>query len=245
MLAVMGPSGCGKTTLLDTLAGRMRGNIKTSGALAVNGHGTSLAFGKAAYVAQEAQLAGALTVRETLLFAARIRLANLTKPEMDELVDRLIEDMGLTLTANTLVGDWAIRGISGGQRRRLSIAVELITSPQILFLDEPTSGLDSAAAFHVLSCVRRLATDERRTVVAVIHQPPSEVYALFDKLLLLSAGRTVYFGDAPKAMELFKTAGLKKDPNMSEVSPERTSGARNPAPPASPVAAPLPLPQTD
>lgn len=171
-------------------------------------------------------------------------------------------------TANTLVGDWAIRGISGeqlplflgtawywsmrflrcsscgprslplcqprhtvksnqasepdpswpagGQKRRVSIAVELITSPQILFLDEPTSGLDSAAAFHVLQCVRDLATNEKRTVVAVIHQPPSEVYALFDKLLLLSAGRMVYFGDADRAVELFESVGLKKNPKMSD-----------------------------
>lgn len=99
MLAVMGPSGCGKTTMLDTLAGRMRGNIKTSGILAVNGHGISLAFGKAAYVAQESQLAGALTVRETLLFAARIRLAGLSKKEMEDIVDRILEDMGLTIVS--------------------------------------------------------------------------------------------------------------------------------------------------
>jgi len=112
------------------------------------------------------------------------------------------------------IGNWHIRGVSGGQRRRVSIGCEMITSPTLLFLDEPTSGLDSAAAFHVMSAVRRL-TEGCRTIVAVIHQPSSEVFELFDKLCLLAEGHAVYFGDAPHAREMFKAAGLGVPPTRS------------------------------
>jgi ABC-type multidrug transport system ATPase subunit len=94
-----------------------------------------------------------------------------------------------------------LRGISGGEKKRLSIAIEILTRPHLLFLDEPTSGLDSASAFFVIQTLRNIARDGR-TIISSIHQPSSEVFALFDDLFLLSGGETVYFGDAKMAIEV-------------------------------------------
>jgi ABC-type multidrug transport system ATPase subunit len=100
-----------------------------------------------------------------------------------------------------MVGNWHLRGISGGEKKRLSIAIEILTRPHLLFLDEPTSGLDSASAFFVIQTLRNIARDGR-TIISSIHQPSSEVFALFDDLFLLSGGETVYFGDAKMAIEV-------------------------------------------
>ena len=205
MLAIMGPSGCGKSTLLDTLAGRLASSAAWDGEIRVNGHKSSLSYGKSAYVTQDEMLSGTLTVEETLLFAARLRLP--LKSEKMDIVNSVISELGLESVRNTYVGNWHLRGISGGQRRRVSIGCELVTSPTLLFLDEPTSGLDSAAAYHVMASVRKL-TEGCRTIITVIHQPSSETFELFDKLLLLAAGDTVYFGDALKAEDMFNAAQL-------------------------------------
>jgi len=206
MLAIMGPSGCGKSTLLDTLAGRLASSAESDGEIRVNGHNTgSLSYGKSAYVTQDEMLAGTLTVEETLLFAARLRLPVAT--DKMAIVDSVIQELGLESVRYTYVGNWHLRGISGGQRRRVAIGCELVTSPTLLFLDEPTSGLDSAAAYHVMASVRKL-TEGCRTIITVIHQPASETFELFDKLLLLAAGDTVYFGDALKAEDMFAAAQL-------------------------------------
>ena len=157
---------------------------------------------------QDEVLIGTLTVQETLMFAAKLRLpTSLTQSAKEEIVNGVITELGLESVRNTYIGNWHIRGISGGQRRRVSIGCELVTSPVLLFLDEPTSGLDSAAAFHVMSSVRRLA-ENCRTILAVIHQPASETFALFDKLCLLAAGDCVYFGDADRCKDMFTAAGL-------------------------------------
>ena len=214
MLAIMGPSGSGKSTLLDCLSGRAAQNVTVEGELAVNGHAAHLAYGKAAYVAQDDLLMGTLTVRETLTYAARIRVPGLSSAQRKELVDDLLAELGMTKAADTFIGDWSLRGISGGQKRRVSIGVELVARPSILFLDEPTSGLDSAAAYFVMAAIRRLAT-RGKTVLTVIHQPPSEVFELFSTLLLLSEGRTVYFGAAGHAVELFRSAGLSPPPGQA------------------------------
>ena len=206
MLAIMGPSGCGKSTLLDTLAGRLASSAESDGEIRVNGHKTgSLSYGKSAYVTQDEMLAGTLTVEETLLFAARLRLPVAT--DKMAIVNSVIHELGLESVRYTYVGNWHLRGISGGQRRRVAIGCELVTSPTLLFLDEPTSGLDSAAAYHVMASVRKL-TEGCRTIITVIHQPASETFELFDKLLLLAAGDTVYFGDALKAEDMFAAAQL-------------------------------------
>lgn len=109
--------------------------------------------------------------------------------------------MGLQECADNLIGNWHLRGISGGEKKRLSIALEIITQPCLLFLDEPTSGLDSASAFFVVQTLKNVAR-RGRTVISSIHQPSSEVFALFDDLLLLSNGETIYFGEAEMAVEV-------------------------------------------
>lgn len=208
MLAIMGPSGCGKSTLLDTLAGRLASSAQWEGEIRVNGHQSQLSYGRAAYVTQDEVLIGTLTVEETLLFAARLRLpVSMPGERKREIVNGVVAELGLDSVKNTYVGNWHIRGISGGQKRRVSIGCELVTSPTLLFLDEPTSGLDSAAAYHVMASVRRL-TEGCRTIVTVIHQPSSETFELFDKLCLLASGDTVYFGDALRAEDMFTAAGL-------------------------------------
>ena len=110
--------------------------------------------------------------------------------------------MGLQDSMDTRIGGWSIKGLSGGQKRRVSICIEILTRPKLLFLDEPTSGLDSAASFHVMSRIVKLARQDGRTVIASIHQPSSEVFELFSNLCLLSTGMTVYFGPVSKAEEV-------------------------------------------
>jgi ABC-type multidrug transport system ATPase subunit len=156
-----------------------------------------------AYVTQENILLGTLTVRETLMYSALLRLpSSMRKSEVRRIVDDTLDEMGLRECANNHIGSWHLRGISGGEKKRLSIALEILTRPRLLFLDEPTSGLDSAAAFSVVQTLRQLAVDGGRTIVSSVHQPSSEVFALFDDLCLLSSGECVYFGDAKLATQV-------------------------------------------
>ncbi|CAN1750997.1 ABC transporter G family member 15 [Linum perenne] len=206
--AVMGPSGSGKTTLLDALAGRLPGNVVMTGNILLNGKKKRLNYGGVGYVRQENTLLGTLTVRETIKYSACLRLPSiLTKEEIDEIVEGTLMEMGLQDCADRFIGNWHLRGISGGEKKRLSIALEILTKPQLLFLDEPTTGLDSASAFFVIQTLRNIAVDGR-TVISSIHQPSSEVFALFDELHLLSGGETVYSGEARMATEFFAQAGF-------------------------------------
>ncbi|KAK7291251.1 hypothetical protein RIF29_06242 [Crotalaria pallida] len=206
--ALMGPSGSGKSTLLDALSSRLAANAFLSGTILLNGRKAKLSFGTAAYVTQDDNLIGTLTVRETISYSARLRLPD-KMPWSDKraLVESTIVAMGLQDCADTVIGNWHLRGISGGEKRRVSIALEILMRPRLLFLDEPTSGLDSASAFFVTQTLRALARDGR-TVIASIHQPSSEVFELFDQLYLLSGGKTVYFGQASEAYEFFAQAGF-------------------------------------
>ncbi|CAK9861222.1 unnamed protein product [Sphagnum jensenii] len=209
IMAIMGPSGSGKSTLLDTLAGRLAKTASQTGEVLLNGRRkTNLSYGIAAYVTQSDDLIGTLTVNETVYYSASLRLSSkIPRSEKKAIVESTIREMGLMECRNTPVGNWHLRGLSGGERRRLSIALEILTRPRLLFLDEPTSGLDSAAAFFVVSTLRNLARDGR-TVIASIHQPSSEVFELFDNLTLLSGGRLVYFGEAKAAREHFAASGF-------------------------------------
>lgn len=215
MLAIMGPSGCGKTTLLDTLAGRLANGVTKSGTVLLNGHKSRLTYGVSAYVTQDEVLVGTLSVRETLLYAALLRLpAKMAYADKVGRVDDTIAELGLGSAQHTKIGTVFIKGISGGQKRRVAIGCELITHPTLLFLDEPTSGLDAASAFNVMRTIRQLAEHDR-TIVTVIHQPSSEVYELFDKLCLLSGGQVVYMGKASSALEMFEAAGLPCPPQRN------------------------------
>ncbi|KAF7112836.1 hypothetical protein RHSIM_RhsimUnG0188200 [Rhododendron simsii] len=217
VLAVMGPSGCGKTTLLDALAGtnisqtagRLRANTRHTGDILINGRKQALAYGTSAYVTQDETLIATLTVIEAVYYSAQFQLPNsMSKSEKKERAEITIREMGLHDCMNTRIGGWGTKGLSGGQRRRVSICIEILTRPKLLFLDEPTSGLDSAASYYVMSRITQLEQRKGRTIIAAIHQPSSEVFELFDNLCLLSLGRVVYFGPASTTNEFFTSNGF-------------------------------------
>ncbi|KAE9961533.1 hypothetical protein BLS_001839 [Venturia inaequalis] len=211
MLAIMGPSGCGKTTLLNVLAHRVAQKaVDVSQSLYINGNKTSVkTFQKiSVFVEQDDALMGALTVHETLDFAAKLSLpSSISKTERLNKIDALLTAFGLTNQSNTLIGTPIRKGISGGQKRRVSVASQLITSPKILFMDEPTSGLDSAAAYEVISFVKQIAKKHNLLVIASIHQPSTATFDLFDNLLLLSQGRTTYNGPITSVQTHFAFLG--------------------------------------
>ncbi|KAI4330486.1 hypothetical protein MLD38_028772 [Melastoma candidum] len=210
VLAIMGPSGSGKSTLLDALAGRLRSCTRQGGRITVNGRRQRcLSHGLSAYVTQDDALMTTLTVREAVYFSAQLQLPD-SMPTSDkrEWAEATIREMGLQDAMDTRIGGWGNKGLSGGQKRRVTICIEILTHPKLLFLDEPTSGLDSAASYHVMSRIVGLARRNARTVIASIHQPSSEVFDLFQNLCLLSSGRTVYFGPTSTAEQFFAANGL-------------------------------------
>ncbi|XP_049411400.1 ABC transporter G family member 1-like [Solanum stenotomum] len=207
LLAVMGPSGCGKSTLLDSLAGRLDFSTRQSGEILINGHKQKLSYGTSAYVTQDETLLATLTVQEAVYYSAQLQLpVSMTKSEKKQIAEQTIKEMGLQDAMNTRIGGFGNKGISGGEKRRLSVCMEILTRPKLLFLDEPTSGLDSAASYYVMSGISRQR--EGRTIIASIHQPSAEVFNLFHSLCLLSSGRTVYFGPASAAIEFFTRNGF-------------------------------------
>jgi len=199
MCALMGESGAGKTTLMDVIAMRKNSGI-ISGDIRVNGFPQDKkSFRRCSgYVEQFDIQSPQLTVRETILFSARLRLdANKvnTNEEKEKFCDTVIKTLELTPLAHCLVGSDEEGGLSFEQKKRLSIAVELAASPSILFLDEPTTGLDARSASLVIKLLRKI-TDQGRTICATIHQPSSAVFDMFDDLLLLKkGGLSVYYGE--------------------------------------------------
>ncbi|KAF8411433.1 hypothetical protein HHK36_003982 [Tetracentron sinense] len=209
VLAIMGPSGCGKSTLLDSLAGRLDSNTRQTGKVLINGRKQKLAFGTSAYVTQDDTLMTTLTVKEAIYYSAQLQLPDsMSVSEKKERAEITIREMGLQDAMNTRIGGWSSKGLSGGQKRRVSICIEILTRPKLLFLDEPTSGLDSAASYHVMNRIVSLARQDGRTVIASIHQPSSEVFELFHNLCLLSYGKTIYFGSASAANEFYALNGF-------------------------------------
>ncbi|KAL5417901.1 hypothetical protein PMIN03_001390 [Paraphaeosphaeria minitans] len=204
MLALMGPSGSGKTTLLNVLAHREATiGASVSGRTYVNGlQPDSKDFRKlSSFVEQEDALVGSLTVQETLSFAAQLALPrSVSKAERIASINALLESFGLREQANALIGTPIRKGVSGGQKRRVSVASHLITSPKILFLDEPTSGLDSAASYEVMNFVRATARK---------YNPSTTTFELFDHLLLLSRGKSVYNGPIACIQDYFTSIGYE------------------------------------
>lgn len=136
-----------------------------------------------------------LTVREAVYYSALLQLPkSMSIAEKREVAERTIRDMGLQICIDTRIGGWGRKGLSSGQKRRVSICLEILTRPKLLFLDEPTSGLDSAASYFVMKQIVKLARQYGMTVVASVHQPSSEVFKLLKNLYLLALGRTIYFG---------------------------------------------------
>jgi ATP-binding cassette subfamily G (WHITE) protein 2 len=163
-------------------------------------------------VEQHDLLFAELSVRETLQFAARLRLPTTATPaERDARVDAVVATLGLQAVLDSRVGGDLVRGISGGERKRLALGNDLIVDPPLLFLDEPTSGLDAFNAQSVMSSLKLLASTGR-SVVACLHQPRSGITALFDSLLLLSEGRCMYSGPAPEALQFFERCGFVSPP---------------------------------
>lgn len=144
-----------------------------------------------------------------MYYSAHLQLPDsMSKSEKRERADFTIKEMGLQDAINTRIGGWGSKGVSGGQKRRVSICIEILTHPRLLFLDEPTSGLDSAASYHVISRISSLNKKDgiQRTIVASIHQPSNEIFQLFHSLCLLSSGKTVYFGPASAANKVTTTS---------------------------------------
>ncbi|OWB69511.1 hypothetical protein B5S30_g4927 [[Candida] boidinii] len=230
--AIMGGSGAGKTTLLDILAGKNKSGIK-SGDFYVNGEKISTKsdlqhFQKSiGFVDQEDYLIPTLTVYETVLNSALLRLPRSMSNEVKKgKVLQILSELRILHIKDKLIGSDFERGISGGEKRRVAIACELVTSPSILFLDEPTSGLDSFNAYNVVECLVRLAQDFRRTIIFTIHQPRSNIVALFDKLLLLSEGEIIYSGSMLECNNFFRSKGYKcpNGYNLADYLIDITSG---------------------
>ncbi|CAF1427831.1 unnamed protein product [Adineta steineri] len=213
--AVMGPSGSGKSTLLNTLACRLDMNTITQGEMRLNGAPYNNAELKriAGYVMQDDLLNGSLTVEETLMYTAELRLPRtFTNKQRRTRVEDVMIDMGLSHVRNVIIGTPMKKGISGGERKRLCVGMQLLNRPQLLFLDEPTSGLDSVTALDLLQTFHSLAhgkTQEKAvTIVCSIHQPQSKIFNLFDSLILLKEGNIIYQGPRNQAMETYRAAGF-------------------------------------
>ncbi len=212
LVGLMGPSGAGKTTLLNALNGYAQ---PTSGSVFFNGQDLYANYdqfrGLIGYVPQDDVIHEQLTVAQALYFSARLRLpADTSDAEIQERVRRVISQLALEGSEQVLIGSPNRRGISGGQRKRVNLAMELLTEPAVLFLDEPTSGLSSEDTINVMRLLRSFA-DQGRTIVLTIHQPGLEAYRLLDNLILMGRdagsvepGRLVYYGPAyPQAVEFF------------------------------------------
>ncbi|KNC80168.1 hypothetical protein SARC_07461 [Sphaeroforma arctica JP610] len=207
MLAIMGASGAGKTTLLNLLAGRLTstGNCQTEGRIYVNGKKRDYQQFKkySAYVMQDDDMFAEMTVKETITFSAKLRLpASVSAEETKVRVDSLLAELGLAHVQDSYIGNAILRGVSGGERKRVNIGTELVTEPSLVFMDEPTTGLDSFNALNIVFTMNKLCQNNR-TIVTTIHQPRSNIYGMFDNLLLLSKGRVVYFGGAEEAVDYF------------------------------------------
>lgn len=210
LTAVMGPSGAGKTTFLSALTGKTLG-CDVSGSVLINGKAESIRSYKKiiGFVPQDDIVHGNLTVEENLWFSAKCRLsADMPKADKVLVVERVIESLGLQHVRDCLVGTVEKRGISGGQRKRVNVGLEMVMEPSLLILDEPTSGLDSASSQLLLRALRREA-HEGVNICVVVHQPSYLLFKMFDDLVLLAkGGLVVYLGAVNKVEEYFSGLGI-------------------------------------
>ncbi len=209
LLVVMGPSGCGKTSLLNVLSSR---NRNVQGSVTYNGGPWSDKLGpQVAYMHQEDLFLPDLTAREHLVFASMLKMdRSVPQAERSKRIDRVIAELGLTDCKDTLIGTIGA-GISGGERKRLSLAAEILSDPSLLLVDEPTSGLDSAMAESVIQLLKQLAEGteggQPRTVIATIHQPSRDVFLQFADLKILTEGQVAFLGQAASAVDYFAELG--------------------------------------
>ncbi|KAL3641406.1 ABC transporter G member 25 [Castilleja foliolosa] len=209
VLAVLGPSGSGKSTLLNAIAGRVHHGHGLTGSVLYNNRKVNKhVLKRTGFVAQDDVLYPHLTVRETLFFCALLRLPNsIPRTEKIAVAERVISELGLSKCGDTVIGNSFVRGVSGGERKRVSIAHEMLVDPSLVILDEPTSGLDATAAYRLVAMLGGVAA-KGKTVVLSVHQPSSRVYQVFDDLLVLSEGRCIYFGRGCEAMGYFESVGF-------------------------------------
>lgn len=192
--AIAGPSGAGKTTLLEILAGKISPS-EVSGQVLVNDRPMDTGCFRriSAYVTQFDALFPLLTVEETLMYSALLRRSGDQK-EAAARVRQLLKELGLDHVADSRVGGGSSSVVSGGERRRVSIGVDLVHDPDVILIDEPTSGLDSASALHVVSLLKTMAVSQGKTVVLTIHQPSFRILEQFDRIVLLSNGNVAHNG---------------------------------------------------
>ncbi|GFO40888.1 ATP-binding cassette sub-family g member [Plakobranchus ocellatus] len=206
LLAILGASGAGKSTLLNVLTHRNTKSYTISGEIYVNGFLVDNNINEmSAYVQQDDLFISTLTVREQLQFRALLRMDKRvgTRARLARVED-VIQEMGLSKCASNRIGNigGTEKGLSGGERKRLSFASEALTNPPIFFCDEPTSGLDTFMARNIVSTLRKMAA-KGRVILCTIHQPSSDIFAMFNQILLLAEGRTAFMGSQEKAMEFF------------------------------------------
>ncbi len=225
LLAIMGGSGTGKTTLLSLLNGSLE---PQQGTITINGHSISEPEAKSliGFVPQDDLLVEELTVYQNLWFTAKLCFEGMSNEELDQRVMKTLKNLGLSSTKDLKVGSAINKYISGGQRKRLNIALELIREPAVLFLDEPTSGLSSADTENVINLLKE-QTLKGKLIVVNIHQPSSDVYKLFDRLWLLDrGGYPVFDGNPIDAITYFKETANYADaetsacPTCGNVNPE-------------------------
>lgn len=219
LLAIMGASGAGKTTFLDILArknkrGEATGEFYVNGEQVLDNEFRSIT----GFVDQDDTLLPTLTVHETILDSAMLRLPkDMSHAAKRQRVEDVEKQLGIFHIRHQQIGsdEGGGRGISGGEKRRVGIACELVTSPSILFLDEPTSGLDAYNAYNVVECLINLVKTYNRTVIFTIHQPRSNIVALFDNLVLLADGRAVYSGPFSQCQGYFDNIGFPCPPGFN------------------------------
>eukprot|EP00934_Nitzschia_sp_Nitz4_P006073 Nitzschia sp. Nitz4//scaffold4_size323378//275040//277173//NITZ4_000707-RA/size323378-augustus-gene-0.60-mRNA-1//-1//CDS//3329553540//6063//frame0 len=211
--AVMGPSGSGKSSLLNILAGRAssKGRVHIESDVRFNNHAvdpTNIHVRQhIAFVAQDDSLQVTSTPREAIYFSAKLRLPRSTPDDtIRQLVNKILLELGLSHCADTYVGGALLKGISGGERKRTSVGVELVVRPAMVFLDEPTSGLDSFSAVQLCQVLKKVA-DAGASVLFTIHQPSSEIFNSFDRLILLNKGRVMYNGLVEDVADYFGDRG--------------------------------------
>ncbi|XP_034242718.1 ATP-binding cassette sub-family G member 4 [Thrips palmi] len=202
LIAIMGPSGAGKSTLLDILSGyRLTG---VSGDVMVNGRPRNLdRFRRmSCYIQQDDRLHALLTVQENMSLAARLKLGSIPRTEHQPIIDEILNTLGLKHHSETRTGR-----LSGGQKKRLSIALELINNPLLMFLDEPTTGLDSSSTSQCVNLLKLLAM-QGRTIVCTIHQPSASLFDQFDHVYVLARGRCLYQGATKQIVPYLATIGV-------------------------------------